>query len=134
MVFTPYGVFFDCGRKTPCQSRPVGVHRTSWCSPSLAPRAYSPADARRIGRMQSQTPIPHPPETHLPEPRDHHFLTMFPGMPIHEPKAERFENFHSGEYSGNAELMDYRPSSGLPSKTRTTIHVVQQYVINNYYL
>ena len=87
MVFTPCGMFLDCGRKTPCQNRPVGVHRTSWCSPSLAPRAYSPADARRIGRMQSQTPIPPPPETHQPEPRDHHFLMMFPGMSIHEPKA-----------------------------------------------
>ena len=25
MVFTPCGMFFDCGRKTPCQNRPVGI-------------------------------------------------------------------------------------------------------------
>jgi len=30
----------------------VGACHTSWCSPSLAPRAHSPTDARRIGKMQ----------------------------------------------------------------------------------
>ncbi|HJO45222.1 MAG TPA: hypothetical protein QF683_11310 [SAR324 cluster bacterium] len=60
--FVPHGTLHDCGRKTPCQNRPVGACRTSWRSPSLAPRAHSPTDARRIGRMQSNRPIPHPPE------------------------------------------------------------------------
>ena len=75
---------------TPCLFRPVGACHTSWCSPSLAPRAHSPTDARRIGKMQLLKAILHPPKMIQHELKKLPSWSDFFSMPIHGPSLRSF--------------------------------------------